>query len=534
MRPAARSKTGSRPDGGRTGDLFEAPRPPAAPRPAPVAPVPRSRPVPRQLWLAVRLTALPLVALPRGAEGPWAVVADAGATRVLIQPNAAAARFGLAAGQKLNAARALAPALEVAERDPLLEARHLERLARWATSLTPVVSLEPPDGLLLEVQGSLRLFGGIDALLRRAAADLEARGERAALAAAPTPRAASWLARAAHGTVIESAATLAGALGRLPLGVTGWPARTLEECTRLGLATLGELRRLPREGLARRFEPAVLGELDEAFGQRPAPRRRHVAPERYEERLEPGAELTSVAALEPWCGRLLERLAEFLKVRDAGVAALAFTLVHRDQKPTCVRLGRALPAADATEWRGLLAERLGRLQLPAPVRALVLRSAVAVPLAGASGELPGLGSAGPGSSAFLLLDRLRARLGEAAVSGLCLVPEHRPEAAFRHVRPEFAPRRAAPEAAPALPAAPRPLWLLRAPEPLALPADLPRHGGALALESGPERIESGWWDGAPVARDYYVARTAHGVRLWIYRNRGAHGARRWFLHGVFG
>ncbi|HUO79195.1 MAG TPA: DNA polymerase Y family protein [Steroidobacteraceae bacterium] len=489
--------------------------------------------MPRQLWLAVRLPLLPLVALPRGAGGPWAVVADAGAVRLVVAANAAAARFGVAAGQKPNAARALAPGLGLAERDPPREARHLELLARWATSLTPVVSLEPPDGLLLEVQGSLRLFGGIDALMRHAAAGLDARRETFALAAAPTPRAAAWFARAAHGTVVESAATLAGALGRLPLAVTGWPARTLEDCARLGLATLGELRRLPRDGLARRFEPALLGALDEAFGLAPAPRRRHVAPERFEERLEPAAELESVAALEPWCGRLLERLGEFLKVRDAGVAALAFTLVHRDRRPSCVRLGRALPAADAAEWRGLLSERLGQLRLPAPVRALVLRSGVAVPVAGASGTLPGLGSGAAAAQAGLLLDRLRARLGETAVSGVRLVPEHRPEAAFRRVRPEPAAARAAAGAA-ALPAAPRPLWLLAAPEPLALESGLPCRAGTLALESGPERIESGWWDGVPVARDYYVARTAQGVRLWIFRSREACGPRRWFLHGVFG
>jgi len=533
MRPAARRRTGSRPDGGRTGDLFETPRAPAS-RPAPVAPLPRSRPVPRQLWLAVHLPLLPLVALPPGAAGPWAVVVDEGSTRLLIAANAAAAKLGLAPGQKLGAARALAPGLEVVERHPVLEARHLELLARWATSLTPVVSLEPPDGLLLEVQGSLRLFGGIEALMRRAAAEFDARRESFRLAAAPTPRAAVWLARAAHGTVIESVATLAGALSRLPLTVTDWPARTLEDCTRLGLATLGELRRLPRDGLARRFEPAVLGALDEAFGTAPTPRRRHVAAERFEERLEPVAELDSVAALEPWCGRLLDRLGEFLRVRDAGVTALAFTLVHRDQKPSCVRLGRALPAADASEWRGLLTERLGRVQLPAPVRALVLRSGVAVPTAAASGTLPGCGSAGPAAGALLLLDRLRARLGDAAVSGVCLVPEHRPEAAFRRMRPEPVAGRAPPAAGALLPAAPRPLWLLGEPEPLALRRGLPCRAGALALESGPERIESGWWDRAPVARDYYVARTAQGVRLWIFRNRDAAGPRRWFLHGVFG
>jgi protein ImuB len=60
----------------------------------------------------------------------------------------------------------------------------------------------------------------------------------------------------------------------------------------------------------------------------------------------------------------------------------------------------------------------------------------------------------------------------------------------------------------------------------------PRYEGALELEEGPERIESGWWDGRDVQRDYYVARTQAGTRLWVFRERAAEG--RWFLHGVFG
>jgi protein ImuB len=56
--------------------------------------------------------------------------------------------------------------------------------------------------------------------------------------------------------------------------------------------------------------------------------------------------------------------------------------------------------------------------------------------------------------------------------------------------------------------------------------------GPLDLGGGCERIDTGWWDGFQVARDYYVARTTEGERLWIYRElRGAGG---WFLHGIFG
>jgi protein ImuB len=60
----------------------------------------------------------------------------------------------------------------------------------------------------------------------------------------------------------------------------------------------------------------------------------------------------------------------------------------------------------------------------------------------------------------------------------------------------------------------------------------PATPAALALLSGPERIESGWWDGGDIQRDYYVVKDSAGALLWIYRE--CTGARRWFLHGIFG
>ncbi|MEI8298660.1 MAG: DNA polymerase Y family protein [Pseudomonadota bacterium] len=528
-----RRKAAARPADNRTGDLFAVT--PAVPLAVPpIAPLPRTASVHRQLWLAVQLTALPLVAA-AGDTRPCGVVAGEGGTRALVACNEAALRAGLSAGLALNAARARVPDLQIHERDLLLEQRHLARLARWALGFTPLVSIEVPDALLLEVQGSLRLLGGLDVLLQRVAVELQAQGHAALLGVAPAPRAALWLARVGGQPPVESQANLAGALAQLPLMATRWPARTLEDCTRLGVATLGELRRLPREGLARRFSPQLLDELDEAYGRRATPRRRYVAPERFEQRLELPAELGSTTALLPYCGRLLEALAQYLRERDRATATLTLMLLHRDARPACVRLGRALPTASAVEWQELLRERLGRTTLAAPVRALLLRSGPAVPASGTSGMLDGCGSgaAHAEAEAFALLDRLRARLGEQAISGVCLVAEHRPESAYRSLRPVPQPARAS-SAVPLLPATPRPLWLLALPEPLAERDGRPRHRGELRLESGPERIESGWWEGPEVQRDYYVARTPRGARLWIYRERAGAAARHWFLHGVFG
>ena len=136
-----------------------------------------------------------------------------------------------------------------------------------------------------------------------------------------------------------------------------------------------------------------------------------------------------------------------------------------------------------------------------------------------------------------LIERLRARLGTEAVFGLSLVPEHRPELAWRVAEPTLPAaktrnrdRHPKSKCAPAS-AEGKPLWLLAEPQSLD-GGDQPCFEGMLEIEQGPERIESGWWDGRDVRRDYYVARNPAGVRLWVFRDREPSG--RWFLHGVFG
>jgi protein ImuB len=201
----------------------------------------------------------------------------------------------------------------------------------------------------------------------------------------------------------------------------------------------------------------------------------------------------------------------------------------------------AAPCADEHQLAALFGEHLNALQLPAPVRACELRADQLLPQLPSGRCLwqPGEHGGEAGVESGGLIDRLRARLGPEAVYGLSLREEHRPEGAWIVTRPPppVAARREArdrPTHAPgeAAAAPKRPLWLLPAPLPLAAQNGLPRRRGPLRLLSEPERIETGWWDGGEVARDYYTAIDPRGVRLWVFRERAApHG---WFLHGVFG
>jgi protein ImuB len=322
----------------------------------------------------------------------------------------------------------------------------------------------------------------------------------------------------------------------LPLECTRWPARSLQSLATMGVRTLGDCLRLPRDGFARRFEPGLLRSLDRAVGRVPDPRAAFVPGERFAARRDLAPELADAAQLGHAVEPLLVELCAFLQQRGRGVQALELRLEHREAPATKLRLRFVEPVAQVQRITELLGERLARMELPEPVRALRLRSGRLAEGREHSADLFALDrrrSAGVPQ----LVERLRARLGAEAVQGIGIVPEHRPESAWRISEPgEKGGKGGIPlfEEEPLQKAeCPlfRPLWLLTEPQRLA-GGERPRYEGALEIEGGPERIESGWWDGHDVRRDYYVARTRAGVRLWVFRERTTEG--RWFLHGIFG
>jgi len=426
--------------------------------------------------------------------------------------------------------------VHLSEFDPV---QGLQALAVRAQRFTPRVSLAPPDGLLLEVAGSLHLFAGVAGLRRELAEECLRLRVRPLLAFAPTPLAALTAARAGEPLVITELAQLVGQLAPLPLSALRWPEETCVRLARVGVRTIGAALRLPRAGFARRFGVAQLAMLDALTGRSRDLRAAFQAPVRFRRRRELDCELSDQGQLLAELASLITALGAFLTARQCGVAELECRLVHRYVPATRCVLTLAAPCADEQQLTALFRERLNALQLPAPVRACELRADQLLPQRPPGRCLwqPGEHGGEAGEEGGGLIDRLRARLGPEAVHGLSLRQEHRPEGAWTTTPPPPLPARRGAQGhtadAPSEAAAPRrPLWLLPVPQRLAVRNGLPRRRGLLRLMSDPERIETGWWDGGEVSRDYYIAIDPHGVRLWVFRERAApHG---WFLHGVFG
>jgi protein ImuB len=530
------------------------------------------------LWIALHLPLLSLesFAATRCEAGPTAdheALALLDAQRI-VSANAAAQGLGVKPGLKRATALALAPHLVLGQADPKRDAQSLVAVAHVALAFTPRVTIQPawdpaaaPQTVLLEVRSSLRYFGGLETLLQRLHAALALLGHRIHCVSAPTAQGAALLARVHSRLQCSDLDTLRTALDAAPVWLLGPGREHWEALQGMGLRTLADLRRLPRSGVARRFGETLLVDLDRARGERPDPREPLSLPARFESRLELFTRADTTEQVVQGATVLLARMVAWLSAQHALICRFTLRMLHemrwRSEKgpaATPLTIALAEPSRDAAHLLLLLRERLGRLSLSAPALELRLDADEIMRRALPNGEL----FATPGSQAeglTRLVERLQARLGNERVQRLVLVHDHRPERGSPARRPAASdaegmkPGRSGPAAqrpcagtsgagpaaqAPFLRhrAAPRPVWLLPEPEPLLERQSRPWFDGQpLQLLSGPERIETGWWDGGLAERDYFIAQVPDGGLVWIYRARlpwsAAGQAQGWFLQGRF-
>jgi protein ImuB len=474
------------------------------------------------LWACVLLPQLALDGVMRRRaepDRPLALISGPAQRRVLQALNAPARALGLRAGQSLTAAHAMSRDFDTVEYDPGETERSHRLLAAWAYGFSSQVSLKYPRVLLMEVESSLGLFGPWPLFEARLRHELTEMGFSHRIVVAPNPVAARMLANAHDGLAVTGCEQLERVLEQMPVNRIGLPEEVSTALMRMGLQRLCQVLALPRDTLARRFAATVLQHLDTLLGRRPVALECYVPPDHFETRIELNFDVESHQALLFPLKRMIADLALFLGGRDSGVQRFVIHLEHVPSvgsvaPDTLIPVGLLSAEREANMLFELARGRLEQVQVPSPVRALRLQA----------NDLPAFV---PSHRELFddrpqqnmpweqLRERLRARLGDEAVSGLAFQADHRPECAWlpnNTGKPVIATHHV-----------PRPGWLLREPEPLA--------PSAVRVLAGPERIESGWWDGGDMRRDYFLVETRSGQRGWAYRNVNDDSGL--LLHGWF-
>jgi protein ImuB len=485
-------------------------------------------------WISLYFKYLPLESILNASLKPAAVLVEQKRQARILVCNQVAEHLGIRPGLPVKAALAMVPELAIAPRDIRLETQVLQRLAAWATRFTPAVSIDSSAVLLLDVCASLKFFGGLPQLWELLISDLDRWGYRVIVACAPTALASTWLARTGEhgGRAVPQYSR--GRLAALPIACLRWPENIERMLKEMGVGTLGECIRLPRDGLARRIGPEKLRELDQGFGMQPESREFYRPPKRFHAELELPAETANCQLLLESLGRLLGSLKIFLLANQNAVQVLWIHLHHYDKPSTLLRIGLLQPVMNTDYLLDLARIRFTDTRFSAPVVSMALQTDPVTIQTALRQDLFDC-STDHNAGVVALLEQLQARLGSQAVYGIRLVPEHRPESAWKAVWLCDEDSRAVSGRMSGKSACDgvgyRPLWMLAEPQALPMVSGRPVFRGELNLEDNPERIETGWWDGRDIRRDYYRAWNPHGMRLWVFQDCRE---SRWYLHGLFG
>ncbi len=475
-----------------------------------------------------------------------------------------AAQLGVRAGMTAALARAVLggrPRIMGPVR-PAADRKGLDALAQWALQFSPLVQVDPharagAGGLLIDITGCQRLFGGERKLLHRAVAAVGRLRLEGRLALADTIGCAWGLARYGGQVVtLSPRGAAAEAIAPLPLDALRLPPRTLEALHTVGLCRVGQVLVLPRASLRDRFGPELPRRIDQALGwawERVEP----IAPARVPQvELLLGGPVRNADAIRVGAKNLLEKLLAKLAPGQLGVRLLELILHRSDAEPVRLRIPLSHASADAGRLWTLLRPELERANLGFGVESIRLRALETGELRWS--QLPLLPDAGRDDRRIgELVDVLASRLGRTRVSVVDRVDSHLPERSFLRTEARERLRRRTrkgrrrpkkPGRRPPPPRADRPSRLLDPPEPVEVLAVSPEgpvarlrwRGQTLEVVRcvGPERISAAWWTGRredrarlrDAERDYYKLQNAEGRWLWLYRRRGDNG---WFVHGLW-
>lgn len=447
-------------------------------------------------------------------------------------------REGISPGMVVADVRAILPEVEVFPEDATANEKLLRNLAEWCLRYTPVVSVDAPDGLVLDISGCPHLWGGESPYLQNIVTRLLKGGYEVRTAIADTVGAAWAVARyGKNGTIVESGEQ-ADALSTLPPAALRLENSTLQRLEKLGFRQIGQITGIPRLNLRRRFGDALLIRLEQALGTtqeflqaiQPAPV--------YEERLPCLEPIRTAPGIEIALKRLLETLCERFSREGKGMRTGTFKGYRLDGETVQISIGTNRASRNAAHLFKLFELKIPELE---PALGIELFTLEATLVEDVSETQEALWSTATRDQTAIseLLDNIAGKVGMQAIRRYLPQEHHWPESSVKAVssldeQPETE----------WLTSRPRPIHLLSKPEPIEVMVRLPdyppvhfRYKGELiriVRADGPERIEQEWWLRIGPPRDYYRVEAENGSRYWLFRLGLYENLNpQWFLHGYF-
>jgi protein ImuB len=523
----------------------------------------------RRRILSLWLPRLPIDRIKRQLPQYSVALGDTAAVVVAKQNNAlqiyalddSAARAGLEIGLPLANARAICPELTVFDADPVADAKTLGDIADWCDRFTPLVALDAPHGLFLDITGCAHLFGGERALLQIVCGALTRRGFVVSAAIAGTSVCARTMTRHASGKIIADGEE-AEAVGPLPVAALGADVAITSGLRRAGLKTIGDVAARARPEITARFGAGFTLLLEHALGQGDAP----ISPRKplpdyiVEKRFPEPVATENVITIN--LSALAKTLVTAMDKQGKGARRLEASFFRTDGAVRTITVDTGRPVTRPEMIDRLFRERLDALNDPLDpgfgfdlIRLSASRTEIVVQQ---QRDLDA--NVHDNDELAALIDRIAARIGGKRVVVHLPQDTHIPERAVLTASAQHhlaaATQAAWPERIESEPPL-RPLRLFERPEPIKVPfasvPDGPPHQftwrrvtHAVVRVEGPERIAMEWWkqNGEALTRDYFRIEDAEGLRFWIYRDglyegelksdaEGEPVPPKWFVHGLF-
>lgn len=468
---------------------------------------------------------------------PFVLRASEHGRMIITAANAIAEQQGIVRGMVLADARAMIPSLQVLDDKPDLANKLINRLAAWCIRFTPVVAVDPPDGLILDVTGCPHLWGGDIPYLQNIITKLYTRGYHVHAAMADTIGTAWGVARFSNSIVIEPGKHIE-AFMLLPPQALRIEQEVVDRLHKLGLHQVKQFIRMPRTSLRRRFGNHFMMRLAQALGQQDEQLQPIEIPEPYHERLPCLEPIATAPGIEIALQQLLEKLCSRLQQEQKGLRKAILKCYRIDGKTEQVTIGTHLPSYHIEHLFKLFQLKLSTIEPALGIELFILEAPVVedhYPQQEAMWQ--GVGGLEDVRLAELI-DRFATKIGAYAIHRYLPDEHYWPERSFKEATSLLA------KPATVWLDNPRPLQLLKVPERIDVTAPIPdyppmlfRYKGKvinIAKADGPERIEQEWWLQQGEHRDYYRVEDEAGNRYWLFR-LGHYNEKvyQWFIHGFF-